>query len=72
MSARSFDLNKTKKFGNVKITSTPDEIVVTLHQTDVVVYNKKNGSIRLNSGGWRTNTTKTAINNALSLSLNKF
>lgn len=66
MSARSFSMSKTKKFGNVKISNTPDQIIVTLHKTDVVVYNKNDGSIRLNTGGWHTPTTKTAINNALS------
>jgi hypothetical protein len=65
MSARSFDIGKSKKFGNIRITNSPNEIIVTLHQTNVVVYDKNKGSIRLTSGGWQTPTTKTAINNAL-------
>jgi hypothetical protein len=37
------------------------EIAVRLHNTDVVIYNQR-GRIRLNSGGWRTVTTKDRIN----------
>jgi hypothetical protein len=66
MSARTFDIGKSKKFGNIRITNSPNEIIVTLHQTNVVVYDKNKGSIKLTSGGWKTPTTKTAINNALS------
>jgi hypothetical protein len=66
MSARTFDINASKKFGNVKVRNTPDAIVVTLHQTDIVVFDKIKNSVRITSGGWKTPTTKTAINNALS------
>ena len=35
---------------------------VRYHSTDVVSF--KNGEVILNSGGWRTNTTKTRMNQA--------
>lgn len=38
------------------------ETVVRYHQTAVVRFSKD--SITLNSGGWRTNTTKTRMNQA--------
>ena len=41
-----------------------DEIHVKYNATSVVVF-LANGDIRLNSGGWRTVTTKTRINAAL-------
>jgi len=66
MSARTFDIGQSKKFGNVKVRNTPDAIIVTLHQTDIVVFDKIKNSVRITSGGWKTPTTKTAINNALS------
>lgn len=37
------------------------DIAVKLHNTDVVTY-KPNGDVVLNSGGWRTYTTKDRIN----------
>lgn len=36
-------------------------IAITYHQTDVVTY-RDDGAILLNSGGWRTQTTKNRIN----------
>lgn len=41
-----------------------DELHVKYHQTSVIVF-LSNGDIRLNSGGWRTTTTKSRINAAL-------
>jgi hypothetical protein len=38
-----------------------EDIAVRLHATDVVLYHK-DGTITLNSGGWRTPTTKARIN----------
>ena len=40
---------------------THDSIGVLLHQTYVVVFNR-DGSIKLNSGGWQTVTTKDRMN----------
>ena len=41
-----------------------DAVAVRLHQTDVVTFHSDN-SIRLDSGGWRTLTTKARINDWL-------
>lgn len=66
MSARSFDLTGTKsRFGNVTVLHSKDSISVILHRTIVVHADLAAGTVMLNSGGWRTPTTKTAINNAL-------
>jgi len=65
MSARTFKIDKTKKYSNVSVYSSPYVLRVTLHSTDVVVFDRQRNVIKLNSGGWRTATTKTAINNAL-------
>jgi hypothetical protein len=52
---------KTRKLANntylVPVT-IPEAIAVRLHQTYIVMY-KKNGDITLNSGGWRTMTTRS-------------
>jgi hypothetical protein len=54
---------KTRKLGNNTYLETRDAetVAVRLHQTDVVTY-KANGAVVLNSGGWKTNTTKARIN----------
>ena len=65
MSARKFDVFKSKKYGNVKVTDDAGTIFVTLHYTAVVTYSPDTGKVKLTSGGWRTVTTKTAINTAL-------
>jgi hypothetical protein len=66
MSARSFDLNK-KRQGNITVYHDGlDFYQIVLHNTAVFTrYN--DGMIELNSGGWQTNTTKTAINRAFDL-----
>lgn len=63
MSARKFDIKKAKKYGNVRVFHEENRIVVRLHQTDIVVMSES--GIRLNTNGWLTSTTKTAMNNAL-------
>jgi hypothetical protein len=65
MSARTFDINKTKKYGNVTVINNELGIAVVLHMAEVVVYSESLNKIYLSSGGWKTPTTKTAINNAL-------
>lgn len=66
MSARSFEINGSKKsFGNVKIEKDGIFTRIRLHQTVVVELNTAKNTVTLNSGGWLTVTTKTAINNAL-------
>ena len=63
MSARSFDLNGNKRQGNITILNGESIKEVVLHRT--VVVSIQPNQIVLNSGGYRTNTTKTAINRAL-------
>ena len=64
MSARSFDINVTRKQSNIQVTKTEQGINVFLHGHKVV--NCCFNVITLDSCGWRTPTTKVAINNALS------
>ena len=65
MSARSFKLNGKMKQGNITVLNDQDVVAVILHNTTVMMYVRKENKVILTSGGWRTNTTKTAINNAL-------
>jgi hypothetical protein len=72
MSARKFDLYKAKKYDNVRVEhenglrhTDGDKIRVILHQTRVVSWNRRHGAVTLDSGGWRTRTTQTAIRTAL-------
>lgn len=65
MSARKFDISRPKKYANVRIEHVGLYRNVILHKTCVLsVYNVSN-TIRLDSGGWRTRTTMTAINTGL-------
>lgn len=66
MSARSFELNKRRQ-GNVTVTNTSDELAVQLHNTVVAHFCRHTSVVTLSSGGYRTPTTKTAINRFLSL-----
>jgi hypothetical protein len=70
MSARSFTLDK-KRQGNITVNRTMvegvgEQIQVVLHDTAIVT-KMPAGEVVLRSGGWLTNTTKTAINRGLSL-----
>ena len=47
---------------NTKIVTADGVTVITLHQTDVVKFNSN--TVTLNSGGWRTVTTKARMNQA--------
>ena len=49
---------------NTYLHEVGGEIALRLHATDVVVYHE-DGSVTLNSGGWRTVTTKDRISAAL-------
>jgi hypothetical protein len=46
---------------SVDIYAPFTEIGITYHNTEIVTY-YSNGSVRLNSGGWHTSTTKERIN----------
>lgn len=65
MSARSFKLNGKMRQGNITVLNDQDVVAVILHNTTVMMFSKKLNKVKLTSGGWRTPTTKTAINNAL-------
>ena len=60
------DIKKSKLVRrNTRLTEYNDgRRVLRLHQTDVLTY-KPDGKILLNSGGWRTHTTKERLNSFL-------
>lgn len=65
MSARSFDISKTKKQGNITVINGESKLSIILHSSEVVRFDKVQNKVFISSGGWMTPTTKTAINNAL-------
>ena len=70
MSARSFTLNKRRQ-GNITVKRTNvdgegEQVMIILHSTAVIT-KQPGGEIILSTGGWRTVTTKTAINRGLEL-----
>lgn len=44
------------------VVDNTDQLVVTYHATQVVRVNKRSGIVTLNSGGWKTATTKNRMN----------
>jgi len=59
------DKNSKKVANNTYLKRYDDgTIAVRLHQTDIIQY-KPNGTIILNSGGWKTVTTKARMNEFL-------
>lgn len=65
MSARSFTLDK-KKQGNILVEVKGNVTDIRLHG-HLVAYKNAVGTIVLSSCGYKTNTTKTAINRFLEL-----
>lgn len=63
MSARSFNIKLTRKQSNVKVIHNENSIMVKLYDTIVFAINC-HGLIVLNSGGYKTISTKTCINRA--------
>lgn len=61
-------LNKPRRFpyrklaNNTYLHRRDDRIAVTYHETDVVTYHP-DGTVVLDSGGWRTSTTKERLHN---------
>lgn len=53
--------NRRKVANNTYLERRGDDIALRLHDTDIVVY-RANGDITLDSGGWRTYTTKDRMN----------
>lgn len=63
MSARTFNASKPGRYGTVTVFEDETGLCVRLHST--VVARLQAGTITLESGGWKTYATKTAINAAL-------
>lgn len=59
-------MSQTRKFQGTarKMVRGKEATLYYYHKTAVVVDNKATGEIVLNSDGWRTATTKTAMNQA--------
>lgn len=55
-----------RKKGNTSIKNENSIITVRFHETDIITHDTKNKTIILDSGGWRTPTTKNRINQYLS------
>jgi hypothetical protein len=49
---------------NTRLIALDENIAIRLHETNIVIF-APDGTITLNSGGWRTPTTKERINDAL-------
>jgi len=47
---------------NVEYNSNTNCSTVVLHRTAIAVYDHKNEALKLNSGGYTTNTTKSRLN----------
>ena len=58
---------KAKRIANntVEYVRANGERIIRLHHTDIVTFAAKNRSVTLNSGGWKTVTTKDRINTYL-------
>ena len=54
--------HKTQVIGNTAITTKGDITKVVLHSTEIMVINHKKRTIKFNSGGYRTNITKSRMN----------
>ena len=72
MSARSFTLNKRRQ-RNITVERDNTYIKVFLHGNLIVKHNVLDDEIFITDAGWKTNTTKTAINRYFNLiNLNVF
>jgi hypothetical protein len=62
------DPNRGKPIGNnTRLLPRPgDRLAIRLHDTDIITYDPQ-GCVTLHSGGWRTRTTKSRINEFLPL-----
>jgi hypothetical protein len=49
---------------NTAVGNSPNALSVTLHSTVVVLVDRASGVVHLDSGGWRTTTTKNRMNQA--------
>ena len=51
---------------NVEYNSNTNCSTVVLHRTAIAVYDHNTQALKLNTGGWHTNTTKSRLNAILS------
>lgn len=67
MSARSLNINLTRKQGNcsVETYSEPNCKYVKLHGNTIAFIDYNNKFVRISDCGWQTVTTKTALNRVL-------
>lgn len=69
MSARTFDLNKARKYGNIQIKNYSEHdglyTEVLLHGNRIMLINNVDKWFEMTDCGWQTATTKTALNTAL-------
>jgi len=65
------DCIKSKKIDNntIEYLQNNGTKVIRLHQTDIITF--KNGVVILNSGGWRTPTTRNRINKYSGIHVNQ-
>jgi hypothetical protein len=65
MSARSLDLNGKMSQGNIKVIRFPDMNILDVKLHYNLIVSITGNQVTLSSCGWRTPTTKVAINNCL-------
>jgi hypothetical protein len=59
------NLTGIKRYRNTTVTDDGKYVVVRLHHTNIFGLDRGTGGVTLNSGGWRTVTTKKRINECL-------
>lgn len=52
---------------NTEVTDDGNTLTVTYHDTDVFVYDRDSKTVELNTGGYRTATTKTRMSQGFDL-----
>ncbi len=65
MSARSLDINGKMNQGNIKVIKYPDMNILDVKLHDNLIVSRTGNQVTLSSCGWKTPTTKVAINNCL-------
>ena|SRR5260221_8120795 len=65
MSANNYSLDTTKKQRQFQVRHENNHLIVKMYNTDIVKVNKETNRVTLNTNGFKTSTTKAAINNAL-------
>ena len=65
MSARSLDINGAKRQGNITVLKYPDMNILDILLHNNRIFSRTGNQAILSSCGWKTSTTKTALNNCL-------